>query len=429
MAASRTVIRQVACARLVFGLEWFALLGNTGTREVRRVARAHKASHAVHAGPHVGSVGLATLARPPRGVLLYSAAQLVAQRFSTGAVALVLPMEPERWWFVAVHDGAVIARTDHICDSIAEAQSMIHTLRQAHPGLTVLDDAEGGLTLHTLATELYTEAALNQVSRGKRRWALWGPVLVLLLVAAWLLDAISSSGVWPRGTQKPITSRDASLAWDDAIKSSHAGRWVHGVLGTAQVANTLLDLPVRLDGWQLQKADCRATGARWQCLADYGRDTVDASNRGFLARAPEDWAIEFTPLDGARGRWAFDARGLPVSHAMLRAPGHTDHHLFSELQHIRPAFSQMVIEASQPVPVMAPVDESGQPLPRPDGLPRYYTRALRVQAPLRSLSLLLPNSEAMFWQAATLRLEPPVRPDLTSSRLHLTLQGVLYEQD
>src|SRR5690606_41095867 len=141
----------------------------------------------------------------------------------------------------------------------------------AHPGLTVLDDAEGGLTLHTLATELYTEAALNQVSRGKRRWALWGPVLVLLLVAAWLLDAISSSGVWPRGTQKPISSRDASLAWDDAIKSSHAGRWVHGVLGTAQVANTLRDLPVRFEGWKLQQADVRATGVRWQVLAGQWR--------------------------------------------------------------------------------------------------------------------------------------------------------------
>src|SRR5690606_41215919 len=109
-----------------------------------------------------------------------------------------------------------------------------------------------------------------------------------------------------------------------------------------------LVVPVGLAGWPLQKYDLRATGALWQCLADYGRNTVDASNRGFLARAPEDWAIEFTPLDGARGRWAFDARGLPVSHAMLRAPGRTDHHLLSELQHIRPALSQMAIDAPQP---------------------------------------------------------------------------------
>ncbi|HLR78699.1 MAG TPA: hypothetical protein VK062_06585, partial [Burkholderiaceae bacterium] len=107
----------------------------------------------------------------------------------------------------------------------------------------------------------------------------------------------------------------------------------------------------------------------------------------------------------------------------------TEREIFSMFQRIRPAFSRMVIEAPRVLPVVAPVDPQGQPLAAPGGLPRFHARNLQLQAPLRSLNLLLPHCEAVFWQTVTLDLASRARPDLTSSRLNVTLQGVLYEQD
>lgn len=428
MAASRTVIKTVASADLVFGLDWFAILGGTVTRELRRLVRQHKATHAVYSGDEAACAGLLSLARPDRGRLLYSAAQLVARRFPTGVVAMMLPLDADRWWFVAVHDGAVIARTDQVCDSAEEAYSLIPPLRQAYPGLELLDDDSGRPSLDELANARGPDAALRPVS-GTRPAKRWQQAALVLLLGALIYKVAGVAGLWGSGQSASGASVDPHVAWQAAIQAAASTRWVHGVAGTAQLLQALYALPVKVEGWGLQQATCRADRNTWQCQADYRRADDGASNRGFLGAAPDSWRVEFTPLEQARGHWRFDAAGLGGDHAMLPDAAHTEREIFSMFQRIRPAFSRMVIEAPRVLPVVAPVDPQGQPLAAPGGLPRFHARNLQLQAPLRSLNLLLPHCEAVFWQTVTLDLASRARPDLTSSRLNVTLQGVLYEQD
>src|SRR5690606_38977494 len=66
----------------------------------------------------------------------------VAQLFSAGTIALLLELGGAGFWLVAVHEGAVVARTDRLFDSSADAQLVLSELRQSYPQLVLLGDAQ-----------------------------------------------------------------------------------------------------------------------------------------------------------------------------------------------------------------------------------------------------------------------------------------------
>lgn len=428
MSTSRALIKTVSSVSLVFGLDWFAILGSTVNREVRRIARQHNATHAVHASEDTASVGITTLPPGKRGVVLYSAAQLVAQRFTTGAVAIVVQLDDTRWWFVAVHEGAVIARTDHIYTTHAEISALIGQLRQAYPALSVLDEEHGSPSVSDLAANLTVDAELRRVAYGSRilsrpsAWVALGLMLALVLYKI-LFDTDSR--------RRSLAAHDVvpEVAWNTALRSAIDGRWVHGTAGTRDVLQSLYEQPVEVAGWRLLHIDCALRVSQWDCHSDYTRHGAEASNERFLVASLPEWAVSFTPLDKARVQWSLPSTGLGLAHTDLQTGRANERELFSRLQAIRSALALVSIDASKPLPVPAPVDQNGQTLPRPPGLPQFRTRAVRIQAPLRSLALLLPYCDAMTWHRVVISLSPHIKPDLIHSRLNVTLQGLIYEKD
>ncbi|NLC36055.1 MAG: hypothetical protein GX772_06365, partial [Alcaligenaceae bacterium] len=69
------------------------------------------------------------------------------------------------------------------------------------------------------------------------------------------------------------------------------------------------------------------------------------------------------------------------------------------------------------------------PVPRPPGIVGYQRRPIHLQAPLRSLSLLLPETLHMSWQRVVLQVAVMDHPSLRASGLSISLSGVLYEID
>lgn len=429
MSMSFVQVKTVASVNLVFGLDWFAVLGGPVAREARRIARQHKASHVVHAGDDAASVGIAALPAQKRGTVMYSAAELVARRFSTGAVALILQLDRHQWWLVAVHEGAVIARTDQFFASFDDAMDGVRPLSQAYPQLVVMSDEAELPSLTDLVQGPLAGAELRRLTHG--RGMLSRPYYAavffgLILYAGYRVLSGDILG-WHDASDGTAVSADE--AWQNALHELASRHWVHGVTGTVDVLISLYSLPVRLAGWRLYTADCVAQNEQWRCHADYGRDDQNASNAGFLEAAPASWSIRFTPLEQARVQWSLASSGRLLARTELPHSQHVERTVFSALQSIRPAFAMINIDAPELLPVIAPRDEQGNALASPPGLPGYRLRAVRIQAPLRSLSLLLPHADAMAWRRAVLSLDPQVRPDLTQSQLNVTLQGVLYEQD
>lgn len=429
MSASRAFIKTVSSVSLVFGMDWFAILGGAVSREVRRIARQNKATHAVHVMDDAASVGVTALQTEKRGVVLYSAAQIVAQRFRTGAIAMVLQLDDTQWWLVAVHEGAVIARTDYVYTTEAEVEALIGQLRQAYPTLTVLDD-QASLSLSGLIENRSADAELRHVAH--RNSILSRPFLTMLLAALLILvvyKALSAADVFHRRQNPTAGEIVPEVAWDAAVRNVINARWVHGAAGTHDVLSSLYAQPVKLAGWRLLHIECVARVAQWRCHADFVRHDTDASNKRFLAAAPPEWEVSFTPLDQVRVRWNLAPKGLRLGQAAVRMGYENERDLFSKLQSIRPALALVNIDAPEPLPVPAPHDERGQAIPKPEGLPQFRTRTVRIQAPLRSLALLLPYCEAMGWHRLVISMSPHIQPDLTHSRLNVSLQGVLYEKD
>ncbi len=431
MGVDGSFILPLSSTNLVFGLEWLPLLGGRVERTGLRLARQHRATHMVLAGESAGSVGVVALKpdRQQRKKHFHSAAQNVAQLFTTGTIALLLELERAGFWLVAIHEGAVIARTDRLYRSSTDARQVLEELHQAYPQIVLLGSANAPdlPDLDALEAASSTHSQLQGVGRWKSLlpWPVQCFILTLLLVL--LIPRMWNFLQRDTATTPSEVAADPKLAWQVAIENSLRNRLVHGIQGTRVLLDTLYELPTSISGWNLRQAECLMKTRQWQCEARYERQNILASNSEFLARAPAGWRVNFVSLDRAHPSWHIDSYGVPLSALRLKTSANNERDLFSALQAIRPAFSQIEIGNSAAMPVPAPIDGNGRPLPRPREALHYFTRRMQVSAPLRSGSLLLPLTASVAWNKVVLTLQNIEKPGLKSSSLNVSLEGVLYE--
>src|SRR5690554_6479316 len=101
MASRISDIIQRDGVALVFGMEWFPLLGNHPQGQARSLARRRRASHRVMAAGAAASVGLLRArAKGWSGHRLCSAAAIFAGLHPIGTVAAILPFPGNRQWLV-----------------------------------------------------------------------------------------------------------------------------------------------------------------------------------------------------------------------------------------------------------------------------------------------------------------------------------------
>src|SRR5690606_26069942 len=158
--------------------------------------------------------------------------------------------------------------------------------------------------------------------------------------------------------------------------------------------------------------ECHARDGDWDCQARFVRKARDASNDGFLSLAPASWSHHFDPLDVALPRWQSQAAVTTFAVRPLRDIANRDATPASAWQHLREAFSRIAIGRREAIMVPPPRDQEGRPLPRPLHFPSDYTRTVLIEGPLRSISVLLPHTDSMFWQKAILTLDENAMPSL-----------------
>ena len=418
---------------LIFGMEWFPIMRANPARAAAKLARQHGATHAVLPTTAFTAVGCVSLnkqvASDKRG--LYSAAQNVAQLYANGSAAILLELPQSGYWLVAIHDGAVVARTDCIYSSQEEAEAIINSLQQAYPQLQVLVPGQGS-QLPTLAMIQSCCSSLSQL-QSLPRWKSVTPWPVQCLALALMLVLL-----WPHVNQlfsaRPAAANDLPVvdpkqAWRMSVAASIHGRYVHGGNGTRVLLEMFYGLPTALEGWLLQQASCELAGALWKCQANYLRQSSQADNDAFLAVASPAWQVDFTSLDSILVRWEQNAYGTPLARLGLFSVAHNERYLLSALQAIKPGFAQIQTGRSTPVPVKTPNDAQGQPLARPKDVGAYFSRDIKIVGPLRSASLLPSVAAHIAWQKVALTLSATPSPGLTGSKLNVSLQGVIYEMD
>ena len=128
---AESLILTLPGAALVFGMDWFPLVGTRPLKQGRRIARRHRATHMVCAGDAAAAVGIMALprARVAGAKPLFSAGQNLARLFPSGTFMMLLELNQDGYWLVAVHGGAVVARTDSVYRTPDEAALMLERAR------------------------------------------------------------------------------------------------------------------------------------------------------------------------------------------------------------------------------------------------------------------------------------------------------------
>lgn len=413
---SDTFVLDTDRAKLVFGLAWHALLDAPPAKAGRRIALQRRATHMSVAGSAPASVGLAFLGGTlGRAKELHSAAQVVARMFPEGTYTLALELNSGLFWLVGVHEGAVIARTDTLHSDLAQVRSLMAELAQAYPQLIELGSAGAPLapTLSDIKSAICSEALLVKVRSVRAIWA--GFLLVASLLVA--------SFCWPYrngpAVDSDIHASDVHLpvALNSAVGTTTApALTLHGKAGLLGLLNNFYKLPVRIENWLLERAECLDAAQMWQCEAHFKRAADDASNAAFLRAAPSSWRIDFPSLDTAYVQWTEQASSASLHGSVLVGKDDNNRLLFSRLQAISKAFQRIDIGVSRPLEEQLPNDAA-----------HYLTRSLHIEGPLRSFSLLPPYAEGMGWSKAVLWHRPTYQLDAQNSQLVFSLSGALYE--
>jgi hypothetical protein len=418
-------------ATLAFGLDWFPLIGRKPQHLANKVARQHRASHMVFARDIGTAVGLVTLKEVRLGskAVLHSAAQNIGRLFSQGTFALLLDIDQAGCWLVAVHDGAVIARTDRLYPSREDAVAALEELRQAYPHITVLGESQAaaGPELAEIASASCPQSRLLRV--GRQRFALPLPIQAFILALLLVLLVPRLWQVWAsRSPDSPVsTVVDARQAWQATLERAARHQFVHGVDGTRELLEALYALPTGLAGWGLSRAECVGHARQWQCHARYERRHKEASNDLLLKAAPHHWSVSFPSMDVARPAWTIEVPAQALTHVPLHSTGHIERYLFSSLQPLQSLYTRMQFGQPQPLAVTIPVDKDGRPFTRPGDLSPPLTRSVVLEGPLRSAGLFVSHTAFMAWKRIVLTVQDAKTPALLSSRLMSSFEGVLYE--
>lgn len=422
---ARTEIVEHNGTALVFGMEWLPLLGESAGKQARTLAARRRAGYRAVTSGAVASVGLLQ-DRLPRRMRrsTHSPAAAFAMQYPGRTIAAVLRLPSGSDWLVAVHEGVIMTRTDQLHHDEAGIAATLELLRQAYPALELLDTATFPL-LDDLARIAAQDGELTRVHDAPPRAATVVAGGLVLALAAGLL---ARGSPWFGESTIQASTIDPVLAWDLAETAAAKQHVVHGVAGTRAAIEALLDVPVSVAGWRLVQVDCSPRGDQWQMMARYRREAA-GDNRRFIEAARPEWSIAFKPMEEASASWSVAMHALPLDAVVLNRPRRNETRLFSALQAMLPAFSELRLERPQPLPVTAPLDTEGRPIPRPAGIASRQHRAVKVQAPLRSVSLLLPETVHMTWHRIVLQVLPVEQPSLRNSGLRVSLSGVLYEVD
>lgn len=415
--------------QLVFGLEWRPLISGKAASTARRIARQRRATHLVMDGESPASFAFGTpvLAGENRGRPLHSAAQILARMVPNGSIACILPVASGSYWLVAVHEAAVMSRSDLVFHSEQQARDAYENLRESHPRLALLDPEQIGLTLASLATASDHGTALRDT--GLRRSRRLSALFSFLVLGAACVMAYRTWFVPEEAVDvSQVASTEIREQWRVAVSEVEHSIALHGVAATHAVLSQVYQIPVRLSGWALARVECRAQGPLWRCLADLDRRHPHANSKGLMSRAPEGWTLSFPSIEKASATWEFHTSVQTAATQRLFSPQQNKRHLLSALQGIRMAFNRMELGSDVPIATRTPLDNAGRALPFPQGLPRYTRRPVHIEGPLRSLSLLLPYTQSIGWRSFSLVVGHPTIPTSATSRLRVTLHGELYEQ-
>lgn len=428
--------------QLVFGIRWQTVLGEDLQKEALRLARKVKATHFVHSDARSPSVGLFIAKgkerRAKTRASLFSAASAFAQMHRHGTHIVALNLPDKSVWIAIIVAGVVQAGGDTVfADTHAEAaQRTLDEALARYGEAQVHGDHRAQsrpFSLQQLAAHTNQQSSLRRAGFSLAMVSpFWWTILGLFLVyEAWDIGMSYWEERQARIEQEMLAAQpevDPATLWKKAIGAWAKTARTLGEPGLAPLLQQVESVPTAPGRWRLAEVDCRPQSR--SCVARYLRTRL-ADNRTLHAALPPTWKIEHVDLETANASWTVPA-GLAAQPLLLAdLPDAREMRQVWEpsWQALRPALQDLSLSAPGEVPITVPniklANGLEQPVIRPKEIRLPATRALVINAPLRSLyGLALPRATEVT--QLQMRFSPDTTPGLTTSAFVTTLKGTIY---
>lgn len=353
----------------VFGLSWFAVVGSHGTAMARARAKQMRANGLVVGG---GRALMAGCGRLKRHGVLHSAAQQVASFCAPHSLAVVVTLADQVHCLLAVQDGVVIQ--DQIFARAEPAQAALEQLVRT-PGASYALDPQTAQA--ALAAPALPQASLQRL----RPWRRFIVLFIGLSLTAAAALVLLRPGAAP------------------AAQAAAAVPAPPPLLCLPAVIDSLLRLPLRPAGWQLQDGRCSPQAESWFCQARYDpRDIASVHGLPVDTGLPSGWVWSQSGFDELTLDWTADGlcTGLPAQG--LRQ------HWMQALQPWRGIFSQRWL-----------------------GPAEGNVSRLSLSGPLRSFLLPAWSTLGASWTSLHLQFDPSQTTGRDQSALSLQLSGEIHD--
>lgn len=434
----------------VFGLKWLPTVGVRSRKLLLR--QLHRERIRWWAGPQTGAGTVGFLPYAPKGSTRethgLSAAVHYASQCPTGVHMLILRLQVDRYWVVAVNEGNVLSQTDCWIESQEQVQDIETAIRQRFANLQValhdlvecdLAAAPGLAFLRVPCTD--PRASLRRLRTSPAKWVVV-PGLAALCLIAWMNWAPSIEG---RRTHKESAHQQSQenpvdMPVVELVDPADLSR----------VAQVWEELPVDPPGWLLERVTCDWKLRTVDCRATYSRQAPRVTNQHLSPVAEAGWQIVPSSIDRTEAIRSLPYRPRHIRHdefASLRTEIAGESEWLTSLQALS-AFAYS-IEFSQPVLVSSlmaasstaavesrshndEVDaregrdrhlEFAKPLPvRP-----LQRRMVRLSLPLRHIVRVESLPIHVRWKSAHLEVVSPSLGLPGTTRLRAFLEGDLID--
>jgi|GEM_PF-1613532 len=411
-------------AKLLLGLQWFALIGSRPEVTAQKIAKALKSTHYVLLSDSSRVAGCIKYSSRQKGRLknlagqtktkfvAYSVAALFATSHRQGAHACIFSQPDNGFWLVASNDGHVLCNTDRFFCNRSLIEQELEQIRNRYPALTlvVLEQGWERALPVWLRAQPSKDTILLALRYSRRQiFIVFGCCSLML----WIILVGYRSDL----SRSARLSTDQGLAIDSAvgsIRENATDPMVEVDTGESlhTVVSTIGGLPVIRGGWKLHDIECFPTELIWQCRARYQRLHAQARNSSLTFPELDGVDLQYLPLNEALLVWSTKR----LTRQVLANYPNGSNAWMTSLQELEPAFASITVS-----PTVLTSSFSSK------SAPRFYQ--VRLTGPLRAVLLLDRLKHIPIrWASLVVIVEPNLNqpPATKGSALTLELQGDLY---
>jgi hypothetical protein len=412
-------------AQIIFGLEWSPLIGTNTERLGQQRARMMNATHYVLTrsfhGCAVGIVRVEGYSKK-NNLSLHAAATIFAENYPQGAQGCLLTTKEGACWMLVCHAGVVLSHTDQWYVDESQALEAIEPIRQRFPSLQLhresLVDAQNWPAW--LNTTLNAQSALKQIRYSSLSSSKWFYLVFSLLI-------IVAATSYMLHQKKSLVTDDSPLdmenAWRQSLRVQSQQTFWHSYTQLKSVTDSWMNIPVLPMGWRLTKIQCELGALQWNCSARFIRQHRMATNSHLEKIKPVGWQVDFSPLEDAAFVWRVSTgvSTLELDEPWMRMDW------ISYLQKVSAAYEHIQIGQTLLIPLKAPLNTLGHPLPALSIFPAWTQRTLVFKGPLRSFTSLEGFHMPVRWRRVTLNVDRQAALSMNRSLLTLELIGDMFE--